>query len=83
MVIPNKVTNPTIAPTDSQPPDIKTAKTPPTRQKGRFKKTISKFLFVLNASFNNTITPIKATKLLIKRLLSVVSVAVVLPAYAR
>ena len=36
MVIPNKVTNPTIAPTDSQPPDIKTAKTPPTRQKGRF-----------------------------------------------
>ena len=47
MVIPNNVTNPTIAPTDNQPPDIKTAITPPTKQKGRFKSTIIKFLLVL------------------------------------
>ena len=83
MVIPNNVTNPTIAPTDNQPPDIKTAAIPPTKQKGRFKRTIIRFLFVFKANFNNTITPIKAIKLFVKRLFTVVFAAVLLPAYAR
>ncbi len=38
-VIPNRVTKPTIEPNVIQPPEAKSARTPPTRAKGRFVRT--------------------------------------------
>ena len=57
IVIPNRVTNPTIDPIDNHPPVKMIAITPPIKQKGRLAKTINKLTFELRA-----IRKMRATK---------------------
>ena len=67
MVIPKRVTNPTMDPTDNHPPLSIIAKTPPIRQNGKLSKTIIKLILLFRENLKLIITQIKAKIQLLKR----------------